>query len=175
MSVGGFKETPFLEDDNPFLSAHSKPGPSRPPTSRTRSSSISSITEGENRLASTSRNHGAECKEPADFGHYHYSDGAPTRTSVSAMQSKHAYAPTTPSLLSPGASRDTDIPQPRKSDQSSHRSRSSRSDGVSYQNVGPEALKQARRELKAWEANFKSTNQRDATQDDSAKEPIMGM
>ena len=179
MSVNSFEEDPFLEDDNPFLSGPSKPASSKPSTSRTRSSALMTI-EDDNPFASKPsasqrHTHVSDYQQPAALGLAHYSDPISEQASTSTFQPKHAYTPTTSSLLSPGSSRETDTRQSRKSEQSSHKSRSSKSTELDYRNVGPEELKLARRELKAWEANFKAAHQRDATQDDIAQDAAMGM
>ncbi|OAQ27867.1 hypothetical protein K457DRAFT_20869 [Linnemannia elongata AG-77] len=176
MSANCFEENPFLEDDNPFLSGPSKPASSNPSTSRTRSSASTTI-EDDNPFASkpsTSQKHAhvSEYQKPA-LGSAHYSDPFSEQATTSTFQPKHAYAPTASSLLSPGSSREPDTQQSCKSEQSSHKSRSSKSTELDYRNVGPDDLKLARRELKAWEANFKAAHQRDATQDDIAQDATM--
>ncbi|KAF9138406.1 hypothetical protein BG015_002395, partial [Linnemannia schmuckeri] len=179
MSANGFEENPFLEDDNPFLSGPSKPAPSKPLTSRARSSaSTAALANEENPFASkpnTSKRHAnvSEHQEPTALGSAHYADHGSEQATASTSQLKHAFAPATSSLLSPGSLRDTDARQSRKAEQSSNKSRSLKSTDVDYRNVGPDDLKIARRELKAWEANFKAAHQRDATQDDIAQDATM--
>lgn len=179
MSTNSFEKNPFLEDDNPFLSGPSKPASSRPSTSRTHYSA-STGTEDKHAFASKASTPKKQAyvldhQEPAGLRSAHYSDRVSEVPSNLTSQSKHAYTPITSSLLSPGSSRDTNAQQSYKSEQPSQKSRSSKSTEADIRNVGPDDLKQARRELKAWEANFKAVHQRDATQDDIAKDATMGM
>ncbi|KAG9326464.1 hypothetical protein KVV02_001643 [Mortierella alpina] len=79
-------------------------------------------------------------------------------------------------LLSPSSSRHTDqgLQSLDHAAQKVRSSKSRRSEATSgYQHASIEDLKLARKELKAWEASFKATHSRAATQDDIARDEVM--
>ncbi|ORZ28155.1 hypothetical protein BCR41DRAFT_383039 [Lobosporangium transversale] len=91
-------------------------------------------------------------------------------TSTESIPSQSADVPTPTTVLpsSPSTSQQHIQPESRS------RSKSQRSGyTIDYRKVTTEDLKQARKELKAWEASFKATHQRAATQEDIAKDDVM--
>lgn len=89
---------------------------------------------------------------------------------VTPSSRRHAYSPAQPSLMSPTSTRHIHypvieaVPAPQFTPKTKRSGPSKDSD-----------LIRAKKELKKWEAEFKTTHGRDATQDDIAANPMMGM
>lgn len=83
---------------------------------------------------------------------------------------RHAYSPAQPSLMSPSSTRHIHhtiveaVPAPQFTPKAKHSG-----------SLKDSELIRAKKELKKWEAEFKTTHGRDATQDDIAADPVMGM
>ncbi|KAG0370702.1 hypothetical protein BC939DRAFT_475844 [Gamsiella multidivaricata] len=171
----------FMDQDNPFLT--------QPAKTTMQDSSPASYRQRERRSVAQI----ARAFEEDDDNPFLISNKPiATKKRPYVVQEERSYsdittAPTASTAPSQGSSSSTYIdssrpseptaktppPQPRHFQ--SRTSKSKRSgDTLDYSSVTVEDLKRSRKELKAWEANFKNTHQRTATQDDITKDEAMG-
>ncbi|KFH67305.1 hypothetical protein MVEG_06040 [Podila verticillata NRRL 6337] len=135
------------EDNNPFM-------PSHKPASTPSRKQVSAIPQVVNY-------HELSSKDQEMFSsEYPHRATPPTR--------RHAYSPAQPSLMSPTSTRHVHhpiveaVPAPQFTPKAKHSGSSKDSE-----------LIRAKKELKKWEAEFRTTHGRDATQDDIAENPLM--
>lgn len=179
-----------IDEDNPFMVAASSKSSRTPRTPRTHHSQNASM---ERVPTPTFMN-----EENNPFMPSHKLQSTPSRKQVSAIPQvidyhelssvdqeifsgeyshrvtpstrRHAYSPAQPSLMSPTSTRHIHhliveaVPAPQFAPRNKR-------DGSSKDGD----LIRAKKELKKWEAEFKTTHGRDATQDDIAADPVMGM